>query len=134
MSINFKRQSTLLHAAIIMDGNGRWAAGRGLPRLAGHREGVKSVRRIVESAPGVGIGTLTLFAFSSDNWTRPPEEVSGLMRMPEAAALATATVDGAPSVRMVLVKRFDERGLVFHTHAASRKGAEEGKKLLKGRL
>ena len=52
------------------------------------------------------------------------DEVSGLMRMPEAAALATATSDGAPSVRMVLVKRFDDRGLVFHTHAASRKGTE----------
>jgi pyridoxamine 5'-phosphate oxidase len=52
------------------------------------------------------------------------EEVSGLMRAPEAAALATATADGAPSVRMVLVKRFDDRGLVFHTHATSRKGAE----------
>src|SRR5438067_11593797 len=70
-----------LHAAIIMDGNGRWAAGRGLPRIAGHRAGARTVRRIVEAAPDLGIGTLTLFAFSSDNWLRPPAEVSALMRL-----------------------------------------------------
>ena len=62
-----------------MDGNGRWAAARGLPRIAGHRSGALAVRRAVEAAPRLGIGTLTLYAFSSDNWRRPPEEVSGLM-------------------------------------------------------
>jgi undecaprenyl diphosphate synthase len=71
-------QSTL-HVAIIMDGNGRWAAARGLPRLAGHRRGADAVRRTVEAAPGCGIGTLTLYAFSSDNWRRPADEVSGIM-------------------------------------------------------
>ena len=70
-----------LHAAIIMDGNGRWALARGLPRLAGHRAGAEALRRTVEAAPGLGIGVLTLFAFSSDNWRRPPEEVSGLMQL-----------------------------------------------------
>jgi undecaprenyl diphosphate synthase len=70
-----------LHAAIIMDGNGRWALARGLPRLAGHRAGAEALRRTVESAPDFGIGVLTLFAFSSDNWRRPPEEVSGLMQL-----------------------------------------------------
>jgi len=74
----FTTQSTL-HAAIIMDGNGRWALARGLPRIAGHRAGVEAARRVVEAAPESGIGTLTLFAFSSDNWSRPPEEVSALM-------------------------------------------------------
>jgi undecaprenyl diphosphate synthase len=70
-----------LHAAIIMDGNGRWALSRGLPRLAGHRAGAEAVRRTVETAPDLGIRVLTLFAFSSDNWRRPPEEVRGLMQL-----------------------------------------------------
>ena len=58
-----------------MDGNGRWAGARGLPRVAGHRAGVETARRIVEAAPDLGIGILTLFAFSSDNWRRPAAEV-----------------------------------------------------------
>src|SRR5262245_43707684 len=70
-----------LHVAIIMDGNGRWATARGLARLAGHREGGLAVRRIVEAAPELGIGTLTLYAFSADNWRRPSAEVTGLMRL-----------------------------------------------------
>lgn len=70
-----------LHVAIIMDGNGRWATARGMTRAAGHRQGAESVRRVVEAAPGVGIGTLTLYAFSSDNWRRPPREVAALMRL-----------------------------------------------------
>jgi undecaprenyl diphosphate synthase len=70
-----------LHVAIIMDGNGRWATARGLPRAVGHREGARAVRRVVESAPGLGIGTLTLFAFSGDNWHRPPGEVAALMQL-----------------------------------------------------
>jgi undecaprenyl diphosphate synthase len=64
-----------------MDGNGRWALGRGLPREAGHRAGVETVSRIVEAAPGAGIGILSLFAFSSDNWRRPRLEVEALMRL-----------------------------------------------------
>jgi undecaprenyl diphosphate synthase len=70
-----------LHAAIIMDGNGRWAIARGLPRLAGHRAGADAVRRTVEAAPAAGIDILTLYAFSSDNWRRPPTEVTGLMEL-----------------------------------------------------
>ena len=73
--------SSPLHAAIIMDGNGRWAAQRGLPRVAGHRAGAEALRRTVESAPDLGINTLTVYAFSSDNWRRPPAEVSALMKM-----------------------------------------------------
>src|ERR1700744_2424490 len=64
-----------LHVAIIMDGNGRWATQRGLPRFAGHRAGIASVRRVVERALDHGIAQLTLYAFSSDNWRRPKEEV-----------------------------------------------------------
>jgi len=74
-------QSTSLHVAIVMDGNGRWAARRGRPRTAGHRAGAAAVRRVVEAAPGLGIGALTLFAFSADNWRRPPSEVAALMRL-----------------------------------------------------
>ncbi len=70
-----------LHVAIIMDGNGRWAAARGWPRTAGHRAGADAVRRVVKAAPGLGIRILTLYAFSSDNWKRPPEEVSTLLRL-----------------------------------------------------
>ncbi len=66
------------HVAIIMDGNGRWAAGRGLPRAAGHREGAKAVRRTVEAAIAKGVRYLTLFAFSSENWRRSPGEVADL--------------------------------------------------------
>ena len=67
------------HVAVIMDGNGRWAGKRRLPRYAGHRAGVKSVRKIVEIAAKKGVSYLTLFAFSSENWSRPQEEVSKLM-------------------------------------------------------
>lgn len=70
-----------LHVAIIMDGNGRWATRRGLPRIAGHRAGAGAVRRAVEAAPEFGIGTLTLYAFSSDNWKRPEREVRALMQL-----------------------------------------------------
>jgi len=67
------------HVAIIMDGNGRWARQRGLPRHLGHREGMKSVREVIEGAGDAGIGILTLFAFSTENWQRPAQEVSALM-------------------------------------------------------
>src|SRR2546425_2969731 len=74
-------QSSSLPVAIIMDGNGRWAARRGLPRAAGHRAGADAVRRVVEAGPDSGVAALTLFAFSSDNWKRPPGEVAALMRL-----------------------------------------------------
>lgn len=71
------------HVAIIMDGNGRWATARGLPRVAGHRAGAQAVRRSIEAAIGAGVSWLTLYAFSSENWTRPQSEVldlTGLLR------------------------------------------------------
>jgi undecaprenyl diphosphate synthase len=67
------------HVAVIMDGNGRWAAARGLPRWLGHREGMKAVRRVVEGSIEAGLGVLTLYAFSRENWERPQREVSALM-------------------------------------------------------
>ena len=69
------------HVAIIMDGNGRWATGRGWPRLVGHRRGANRVRAIVRAAPGLGIRYLTIFAFSTENWKRSTEEVLGLMAL-----------------------------------------------------
>ena len=69
------------HIAIIMDGNGRWAEGRGLPRHAGHKEGVRPVRMCIEECARRGVGALTLFAFSSENWQRPAVEVSSLMQL-----------------------------------------------------
>jgi undecaprenyl diphosphate synthase len=70
-----------LHVGIIMDGNGRWATRRRLSRLRGHEAGVEAIRRVVEAAPKQGVGTLTLYAFSSDNWRRPKAEVSALMSL-----------------------------------------------------
>ena len=87
-----------LHVAVIMDGNGRWAEARGLPRLSGHRRGADALRRTVEAAPAEGIETLTAYAFSSDNWKRPMEEIEGLLGLfltylvQERHALATSGV------------------------------------------
>jgi undecaprenyl diphosphate synthase len=81
MSQSTVDQQDGLHVAIIMDGNGRWATRRGLPRTAGHRAGVRTVQRVVEAAPDLGIATLTLYAFSSDNWRRPRQEVRALMSL-----------------------------------------------------
>src|SRR2546425_10541916 len=69
------------HVAIIMDGNGRWAAQRGQPRIAGHRAGVEAVRASVDTGARLGLGALTLYAFSTENWKRPRYEVDALMRM-----------------------------------------------------
>lgn len=74
-------RASLQHVAVIMDGNGRWANQRGLPRAAGHRKGGEAVRRVVDACIARGIPWLTLYAFSTENWGRPPEEVQGLMRM-----------------------------------------------------
>ncbi len=96
-----------LHVAIIMDGNGRWATRRGLPRTAGHRAGVDAVRRVVEAAPALGITTLTLFAFSSDNWRRPRDEVGALMALLRRylqAELARLVDNG---VRLTVIGRRD---------------------------
>lgn len=71
------------HIAIIMDGNGRWAISRGLPRLAGHRAGTENLRRVIEACVEFGVKYLTLYAFSTENWGRPIEEVTGLMRILE---------------------------------------------------
>jgi undecaprenyl diphosphate synthase len=80
-----RRQPLPRHIAVIMDGNGRWAGLRGLPRVAGHREGVRAAREVVRTAGRLGIEYLTLYAFSSENWTRPAAEVNFLMRLLESS-------------------------------------------------
>src|SRR5215470_12075653 len=114
-----------LHVAIIMDGNGRWAARRGLPRTAGHRAGADAVQRVVEAAPALGITTLTLFAFSSDNWRRPPDEVAGLMSLLRRylrAELARLIENG---VRLTAIGRRDRLpdGLADEITEAERRSA-----------
>ena len=98
---------TGLHVAIIMDGNGRWARARGLPRAAGHRAGVEAVRRVVRTAPGLGIGTLTLDAFSSDNWQRPQAEVATLLRLLHEYLLTETNRCAAHGVRLSVIGRRD---------------------------
>jgi len=90
-----------------MDGNGRWAAARGLPRVAGHRAGADALRRAVEAAPGAGIGTLTLFAFSSDNWRRPPGEVAALMTLFDAHLKNETARCARQGVRIEFIGRRD---------------------------
>lgn len=122
-----------LHAALIMDGNGRWATQRGLPRVAGHRAGMQTVKKIVEAAPGLGIGTLTLYAFSSDNWGRPPREVSALMRLFRiylASETARCVENG---VRLRVIGRRDRLGdvLLRQIQAAESATADGGGLLLR---
>ena len=96
-----------LHVGVIMDGNGRWAARRSLSRLRGHEAGVEAIRRIVEAAPDQDVGTLTLYAFSSDNWRRPKTEVAGLMallRFYLASEIESLVKSG---VRLVVIGRRD---------------------------
>jgi undecaprenyl diphosphate synthase len=96
-----------LHVAIIMDGNGRWAARRGLPRVAGHRAGVAALRRIVERASDVGIRRLTVYAFSSDNWKRPAAEVAGVFWLCRAFLRLEATRLRARGARLQVIGRRD---------------------------
>ncbi len=117
------RQSTSLHVAIVMDGNGRWATRRGLPRAAGHHAGAEAVRRVVRIAPGCGITALTLYAFSSDNWTRPAAEVSTLMRL-FARHLRTETAElAAHGVKLTVIGRKDR---LPHSLVAAIAAAEQG--------
>jgi undecaprenyl diphosphate synthase len=118
------------HVAIIMDGNGRWATRRGLPRSAGHRAGVKAVRRVVEAAPGLGITALTLFAFSSDNWRRPDPEVRALMGLLRYYLRSDMRELVENGVRVSIIGRRDRlpHGLGQEIAAAER-GSAEGRRL-----
>ena len=99
-----------MHVAIIMDGNGRWAARRGLPRTAGHVHGARTVRRIVEAAVRAGIATLTLYAFSSDNWGRPSGEVAALLRLLRRYLLGETRYCVDHLVRVNVIGRRDRLG------------------------
>ncbi len=114
-----------IHVAILLDGNGRWAASRGLPRSEGHRAGVAAVRRVVRAAPSLGIGTLTLYAFSSDNWERPSAEVNSLLGLLEEYLRADAPECAAKGVRLRVIGRRDRipRSLVEAIESAERQTA-----------
>src|SRR5438045_4473680 len=101
------RAETGIHVAIIMDGNGRWANARGRPRTAGHIAGARVVRKIVEAAPDCGIGMLTLYAFSADNWARPSREVALLMRLFRRYLVAETDRCVTNDVRMRIIGRRD---------------------------
>jgi undecaprenyl diphosphate synthase len=96
-----------LHVGIIMDGNGRWATSQGRSRSAGHRAGAAVVQRIAEVAPDCGVGTLTLYAFSADNWKRPGPEVNWLMRLFREYLRAEAARSAAQGVRLSVIGRRD---------------------------
>ena len=96
-----------LHVAIIMDGNGRWATRRGLSRVVGHRAGVAAVRRVVEHAPDVGIKRLTLYAFSSDNWSRPAREVQSIFWLMRAYLRLETEKLRQASARLQVIGRRD---------------------------
>jgi undecaprenyl diphosphate synthase len=96
-----------MHIAIIMDGNGRWALKRGLPRRKGHRAGADAVDRTVEGAARLGIGTLTLYAFSADNWCRPQEEVRALMELLRRYLLSQTSRCLEQSIRLNVIGRRD---------------------------
>ena len=99
-----------LHVGIIMDGNGRWAVARGQPRATGHAEGARAVRRLVEAAPGLGVRTLTLYAFSADNWRRPPREVASLMSLFRRYLHAETARCVENGVRLSVIGRRDRLG------------------------
>ncbi|MGH9484707.1 MAG: polyprenyl diphosphate synthase, partial [Terriglobales bacterium] len=105
-----------IHAAIIMDGNGRWAEARGWPRVRGHAAGAAALRKIVEAAPRLGVGTLTLYAFSSDNWQRPAAEVSALMQLLHAYLESERATLCREGVRCTAIGRRDR--LPQHVTAA----------------
>lgn len=123
-----------LHAAIIMDGNGRWATNRGRSRRVGHRAGGEAVRRTVQAAPTLGIRTLTLYAFSSDNWRRPPEEVGALMRLFSRYLRRETGRCVAEGVRVSVIGRRDRLGLPLRRAIETTEAATAGGRRLHLRL
>jgi len=116
-----------LHVAIISDGNGRWATARGLPRSAGHRAGAETARRVIEAAPRLGIHTLTLFALSSANWKRPPNEVQAILRLLHEYLLTETEHCIEEGVRLSIIGRRDRlpatlRQAIVDSEAATARG------------
>jgi undecaprenyl diphosphate synthase len=106
-----KKKPLPRHVAIIMDGNGRWARERGLPRLAGHRAGAKAVRRTIETAAEIGLEYLTLYTFSVENWQRPQAEVKGLLELIEHQLKKEINELHSNNVRLRVVGRLEEMPL-----------------------
>jgi undecaprenyl diphosphate synthase len=122
--------SDALHAAIIMDGNGRWATTRGLPRVAGHRAGVNALRRTVEACADLGIGTLSVYAFSSDNWRRPSNEVSALMKLFHTYLRREQAKCVENGVRVSVIGRRDRlSGMLLPVIESCEKATARGRKL-----
>lgn len=107
-----------LHLACVMDGNGRWAERRGLSRSLGHREGAEALRRVVEAAPGLSVGTLTVYAFSADNWKRPQVEVTALMALLGGTLRSEAPRLKRAGVRLQLIGRRDRLPVSLRNAAA----------------
>jgi len=112
----FDAARTPAHVAVIMDGNGRWAAKRGLPRLAGHSAGAKAVREIIAAAIELEVSYLTIYSFSSENWNRPDDEVTGLMRLFVEVLERELTNLNRMNVRVAVIGR--REGLPTHTREA----------------
>ncbi|MEP7326127.1 MAG: polyprenyl diphosphate synthase [Gemmatimonadota bacterium] len=120
-----------LHVAIIMDGNGRWATRRGWPRSAGHRAGAEAVRRAISAAPERGIGVLTLFAFSGDNWRRPALEVEALMSLFRRFLKREASECARHGIRLNVIGRRDRLSLPLNAAiAAAERLTQSGTRLL----
>jgi undecaprenyl diphosphate synthase len=122
------------HTAIIMDGNGRWALARGLPRAHGHRAGAAAVRRVIEAAPSLGITDLTLFAFSADNWQRPRAEVQSLLRLFRTYLRAETARCIEQGVRLEVIGRRDRLTLALRAAIATAERATMGGRTLALRL
>jgi len=125
------KQSTLpAHVAIVMDGNGRWAARRGRPRAAGHLAGARAVRRAVDAALHAGVRTLTLYAFSADNWRRPDDEVRALMRLFRRYLHGEAARCVAHGVRLTVIGRRDRLDpALLHAIAGAESATRGGTRL-----
>lgn len=126
MNMNISQPSPF-HVAIITDGNGRWGTARGLPRSAGHRAGAENLRRILRAAPELGISTLTLYAFSANNWQRPADEVNVLMRLLHDYLIVEAPRCVERGIRVSVIGRRDRispalRGAVESAEAATANG------------
>lgn len=115
-----------VHLAVIMDGNGRWASAQGLPRHAGHRAGVDALRRVCEAAPALGVTTLTVFAFSADNWRRPQPEVRTLMGLLRHYLQTEIARLKENNIRLTVIGRRDRlpNGLATEVAAAEAQTAE----------
>lgn len=123
-----------IHAAVIMDGNGRWAANRGLPRTAGHRAGGQALRRVVEAAPELGIGILTVYAFSSDNWKRPSGEIRILMGLFREYLENERQECVEKGVRLSMIGRRDRLPAEIRRAMAGAEGATQGGRRLHLRI